>query len=291
MSEKSTSWSEIASGVFATLTLISTALSTPPWSTLFAVLFGAIVTYMVQNRLQRESEKRKVNVDYVEKYYGPLLVEIQKIQDEVLTDVSGYYETRKLDTFKINPQFNTMGKKLRKDFLSFLDEIEKLTKKIRYYNGKVIDLICEKGNRFLISQPGTTINFIKDYSNPPILLRYSYGPDRVNIYLNDSILQDRNPIHIIEEKVANFQEPGLQVEFNLETRNDEGILRSGRDSKSYFERSMILDNIISEVKEELNRDESYRDFKVDLNNLIKNGDSLSTRLVGYIGKYVSIVDI
>jgi len=81
LSEKSTLWSEVISVILAVLTAIFTYLGTQPWNTLFAVLLGAFVTYTVQKRLQRESEKRARNAEYVEKYYGHLLVEIQKIQD------------------------------------------------------------------------------------------------------------------------------------------------------------------------------------------------------------------
>jgi len=291
LSEKSTPWSEIVSGISAFFALILTYLGIQPWNTLFAVVFGAAITYLVQKRLQGESEKRNVNLNYIETYYGPLLVEIQKIQYEVLSDMSGYYDFKKFDTFVKSPQFYTMGKKLRADFLTFSDEVEKLDKKISFYNNKIIDLIREKGNHYLTGPIDVKTIFIQDSSNPPIFLRYSNGPDKTGINLNNSILQDKNPIDIIKEKVKNFQEQCLQVELNLEKWKGELLFESGRDSKSYTERSMILNNIISEVQEELNRDKSYKDFKLELNNLKKMAENISSRLTKYINKYISIVDI
>lgn len=104
-----------------------------------------------------------------------------------------------------------MGKKLRTNFLSFSNEIEKLAKKIGFYNSKVIDLIYEKGNRFLISSPDKTATFVSDHSYSPISLRYSYESDRAVVTLPESILKDNNPIDLIKEKVINFQEKSLQV--------------------------------------------------------------------------------
>ena len=125
LDERSSPWSEVVSGIFAILTAIATYLGTQPLTTLFAVLLGATVTYSVQKRLQRESEKRSRNADYVEKYYGPLLVEIQKMQETVLNDVSEHYDFKSLEDFKTRPQFYTMGKKLRTDFLIFANEVGK----------------------------------------------------------------------------------------------------------------------------------------------------------------------
>jgi len=71
-----------------------------------------------------------------------------------------------------------MGKKLRTDFLSFSEEIEKLAQKIRFYQGRIIDLICEKGNAYLVNPLGKIVTFVSGYDNL-IYLRYKRESDCV----------------------------------------------------------------------------------------------------------------
>lgn len=289
MSEKQPSLTDILSGFIVGLSLLITYLNIQPWSTFFAVLFGAFVTYIVQNKLQRDSEKRRVNVDYVEKYYGPLLAEIQKIQNGVLINVSRNNDLRNLDSFRTQPQFYTMGNKLKSDYLSFNEEVERLQNKIGFYNNKIIGLICEKGKDYLTNKPYAT--FTPDFSYNPISLIYLYEGQFANVPLSNSILRDKNPIEIIKERVVNFQEKGLEVEFYLDIKSEVGSTNKEVDRKSYSERSKIIDEIFTYVKDNLNRDESYREFKAELYNLRKKGESISSRLTKYIEKYVSMVNI
>jgi hypothetical protein len=291
LSEKPTPWSEITSGLLAVLTAISTYLGTQPLTTLFAVMLGAFVTYTVQKRLQSESEKRTRNVEYVETYYGPLLVEIQKIQDELLNNVSYYSDYNKVLGFKTHPQFYTMGKKLRVDFIDFTDKIVKLNEKIRFYKDKIIDLVCEKGQPHLVNPPGKTVVFNSDKSYSPIYFRYKRESDFFWVFVYDCILQDRNPIDIIKEKAANFQEEYLEIEFSLRVDDNTGHIAIESDQKRYSDRKEIIDQIVSEVTDELNQDQSYNDFRRELNDLRQKTASLSSRLAEYIEEYVSIVDI
>ena len=295
MSEKPTPWSEFASGLLAVLTVIATYLGTQPLTTLFAVLLGAFVTYAVQKRLQRESEKRSRNTEYIEKFYGPLLVEIQKIQDTVLANISGSYSFENLNNFRMLPQFYTMGKKLRVDFLSFSDEIGKLAQKITFYKNKILDLIHGKGQTSLSDTLGKIygkkVIFIPDYSYSPISFRYERESELLRITLENCILQDKSPINIIKEKVSNFQADDLKVEFYYVVDDGKGGYGPKYDTRSYPEREEIIDKIFSEVKSELNKDQAYNDFKTELNDLKKKADSISSRLAKYIGAYVSTVDI
>jgi hypothetical protein len=293
LSEKQLSLSNILPWLYGVLTCVLTLIfsynNIQPWSTLFAILFGAFITYIVQDILQRDSEKRRINVDYVEKYYGPLLAEIQKIHNGVLINVGRNNDLRNLYNFRTQPQFYTMGDKLKTDYLSFNDEIGKLTDKIGFYDNKIIELIREKGNSFLMDWSNAT--FSSDHSYNPISLVYSYKGERASISLNNSILQEKNPVEIIKERVINFQEKGLQVEFYLDIKDEIGNINRVPDKKSYSERSKIIDEVFTYVRDNLYRDESYHDFKAELDNLRKKGESISSRLTEYIEKYVSIVNI
>jgi len=295
LSEKATPWSELASGLFTILTVVTTYLGTQPFTTLFAVLLGAFVTYAVQKRLQKGSEKRSRNAEYIEKFYGPLLVEIQKIQDTVLTSVSGSYNFENLKSFKMLPQFYTMGKKLRADFLSFSDEIRKLAQKISFYKNRIIDLIHEKGQAYLTDTFGKTygkrVTFVSDHSYSPISLRYELESEWFRTSLETCILQDKSPINIIKDKVSNFQVDNLKVEIYYTVDEGKGGYSSYYDTRSYSERKEILDKILSEVKSELNKDQAYNDFRTELNDLRKKADSISSRLAKYIETHVSTVDI
>lgn len=292
MSEKPTPWSEVVSGLFAILTAISTYLGTQPLTTLFAVLLGAAVTYTVQSRLQRESEKRSRNADYIENYYAPLLVEIQKIQEDVLNNVSAFYDFQNLDNFKTRPQFYTMGKRFRADFANFTDDVIRLPGKTRFNRDRVINLICEKGSSYLNSKPTRIIAFSSDPNNSPIRLRYFHESEGINEPIYNCLLQDKSPTEIIKEKVTNFNEENLTVEFNLWVEDmTTGRKSAELDTKKYSEVRDMLDKLLSEVKGELNRDLSYNSFKVDLAVLRKKAESVSSRLARYIEEYVPIVDI
>ncbi len=292
MSENHTPWSEIITAISGFLTVLSNYLGTQPLTTLFAVLLGATATYTIQKRLQRESEKRSKNVEYVEQYYGPLLLEIQDIQDKILDNVSGFYEFRNFDGFRTRPQFYSMGRKFREDFVKFNDEIRNFADQIIYQRNKIINLICERGKPFLeIPSGAENIAFLNDSSYPPIYLRYIRESDRVAGPLHDCFLQEKSPIELIKEKVTKFQEKFLVVEFDLEVdRGKQGHDRE-HSEKSYLERKKVLERIIFDVKEELNKDQSYVEFRKELEKLRNNAESISTRLSNYINKYVSTVDI
>jgi len=78
-------------------------------TTIFAISLGAGITYTIQKKLHRESEKRSRNTEYVEKYYGPLLVEIQK---NIFADISGHYNFQNLDSFKMLRNSILLGRSL-----------------------------------------------------------------------------------------------------------------------------------------------------------------------------------
>lgn len=284
-------WSEVLSGIFAILTVIATYLGTEPLNTLFAVLVGAFVTYSVQKKLQRESEKRSRNAEYVEKYYGPLLVEIQKIQETVLNLVSGHYNFESLEDFKTRPQFYTMGKKLRRDFLAFADEIVKLAEKITFYTGKIMDLIREAGNVYLENPPGKLCAFVPDHSYSPIYLKYFRESERFTTTLQDCILRDKSPIDMVKDEVTDFQEESLEVDFFLECKYEKGGFSHESDRKSFPDRKEILSEIVSKVNAELGKDDGYKNFKSELSDLREKAESLSARITKYVEEYVSMVTI
>jgi len=291
MEERSTPWSEVTSGIFGILTAIATYLGTQPLSTLFAVLLGAAVTYSVQKRLQRDSEKRSRNVEYVEKYYGPLLVEIQKIQATVLNDVSGHYDFTSLKDLQTRPQFYTMGKKLRADFLFFIDEIARLAGKMNFYRRKIGGLIRQMGTPYIVNPPGKLCEFVPDLNYAPIYLRYAHESEWFAGTLEDCILRDKSPADIVKDKVTGFQKESLEVEFYLLAKDEQGGSGAEYDRKSYPEREEVLNDIVSKVNTELSKDDGYRIFKSELSDLRRKAASLSARLAKYVEKYVSIVDI
>jgi len=291
LSEKPTPWSEMVTAISGFLTVLSNYLGTQPLTTLFAVLLGAAVTYTIQERLQRESEKRSKNVEYVEQYYGPLLLEIQNIQDRILDNVSGFYDFQNFDGFRTRPQFYSMGRKFREDFVNFCDEIRNFANQIAYQRNKIINLICEKGKRFLEIPSGASgIAFQNDSSYSPIYLRYFRESDMTTETLYNCFLQEKSPTELIKEKVTKFQEDFLVVDFNLKVDRAQGW-GSEHSEKPYPERKEVLEKLIFDVKEELNKDQSYIEFRKELEKLRKNAESISTRLSNHINKYVSTVDI
>ncbi|MCJ7422774.1 hypothetical protein MUP01_00690 [Candidatus Bathyarchaeota archaeon] len=291
MSGNSSPWSELLSGVFAVLTAIATYLGTQPFSTLFAVLLGAAVTYSVQKRLQRESEKRSKNAEYVEEYYGPLLLEIQKIQRVVLIDVSERYDFGNLEEFKARPQIYTMGGKFSADFLAFSDEIMKFPEKTRYYRDRIRKLIHEMGNDFLANPAGGHRSFVSDLSYAPVSLKYSFESDWFEVPLDSCVLRGKSPIDIIKDKATSFNEESLGVVLYLVVDDRRGGFSNEYDVKSFTERKEMLNEILSRVNAELDKDVGYNNFRSELTELRKTAASLSNRLAKYVEKYVSTVDI
>jgi len=285
-------WSEVLSGVFAVLTAIATFLGTQPFNTLFAVLLGATVTYSVQRRLQRDSEKRSKNVEYVEKYYGPLLVEIEKIQENVLNSISQHDYTR-FEEFKTQPQFYSMGKKLKADFLGFADAIEKFSGKIGYYKETTQRLICKFGNDYLNNYvvSGKRCRFIYEQSYPPVYLKYQYKFEWFMTKLEDCILLGKDPVEMVKEKAVNFQEENIEVEFWLEVEDETGVSHKTYELKTFLERKEAVREITAKVRAELDKDEGYRIFQSELSDLRQKALSLSARLSKYVERYVSIVEI
>jgi len=256
------------------------------------VLLGATVTYSVQKRLQRDSEKRGKNAEYVEKYYGPLLVEIQKIQETVLNDVSNYYDFHSLEDFKTRPQFYTMGKKLREDFLTFTVEIVKLVDKIGFYRGRVKDLIREIGDAHVVSPLGRRSSFVSDLSYSPVYLKYCRESERFAGTLDDCILLGKSPVDLVKGKVAHFQEESLEVEFYVDVELT-GLISAHTkeyDRKSFHERKEILDEIVLKVNAGFDKDDGYRNFQSELADIRKKAASLSVRIRKYVERYVSTVD-
>ncbi|MCJ7423535.1 hypothetical protein MUP01_04615 [Candidatus Bathyarchaeota archaeon] len=291
MSENSSPWSVILSGVFAALTAIAAYLGTQPLNTLFAVLLGAAVTYSVQKRLQRESEKRSKNAEYVEEYYGPLLIEIQKIQRVILIDVSERYDFGSFEEFKARPQIYTMGGKFSADFLAFSDEIMKFPEKTRYYRDRIRKLICEMGSDFLVNPAGGHRGFVSDLSYSPVSLKYSYESDWFEVSLDSCVLRGKSPIDIVKDKATSFTEESLKVIFHLVVDDGKGGVSNEYDTKSFTERKETLHEILSRVNAELDKDIGYNDFRSELSELRKMAASLSNRLAKYVEKYVSTVDI
>jgi hypothetical protein len=288
LSEKPTPWSEILTAISGVLTVVANYLGTQPLTTLFALLLGSTLTYTVQKRLQRETEKRSKNIEYVEQYYGPLLLEIQKIQEKVLTDFIGNYSLGNLIGFKTQPQFYTMGKKFRADFLSFIDEIDKLARNIQFYRRSINKKVNEEGNTYIVTEFGKNVTLNYDPHNSSIILIYTHEGETSHASLVDCIIQDKSPIEIISENVSNFLQEDLQVSFNLlDTKNN----TQKYDRKSYAERRVILDKILLEIQAELNQDQSYKGFKRECENLREKAESISSRLTKYVEEYVSIVDI
>ena len=284
-------WSEVLSGVFAVLTAIATFLGTKPFDTLFAVLVGAAVTYSVQKRLQRDSEKRSKNVEYVEKYYGPLLVEIQKIEENVLDSISDRYDYTRFEEFKTQPQFYSMGKKVKADFLGFADAIVKFSRKISYYKEATQRLICKFGNDYLGNTPRKRRRFAFEQSHPPVYLKYHHKSQWFMTKLEDCILLGKDPVEMVKEKAVNFQEENIEVEFWLEVEDETGISHRSYETTAFHERKEAVREITAKVRAELDKDEGYRVFQSELSDLRQKALSLSARLSKYVERYVSIVEI
>lgn len=104
-------------------------------------------------------------------------------------------------------------------------------------------------------------------------------------------MRNKSPIDVVKDKVTDFQEASLDVEFFLEAKYDQGGSGQERDIKSFPERKEVLTEIISKVNAELDKDDGYKNFKSELSDFRKKAESLSVRLTKYVEECVSIVNI
>jgi hypothetical protein len=142
-----------------------------------------------------------------------------------------------------------------------------------------------------MSAPGKSFSFVSDRGYSPVNLRYNRESEWFFASLEDCILRGSSPIEIVKNRVANFQEESLEVEFYLDVKDDHGGFGHEYDRKNFPQRKEVLDEIISRAVAELNKDEGYRDFQRELADLRRKAASLSGRLGKYVGEYVSIVNI
>jgi hypothetical protein len=245
----------------------------------------------VQRRLQRDSEKRSKNVEYVEKYYGPLLIEIEKIKENVLDSISDRHDYTRFEEFKTQPQFYSMGKKVKADFLGFAGAIEKFSRKIGYYKETTQRLICKFGNDYLSNTPGKRCRFAFEQSHPPVYLNYQHKFEWFMTKLEDCILLDKDPVEMVKEKAVNFQEENIEVEFWLEVEDETGVSHKSYEPTAFREKKEAVREIIAKVRAELDKDEGYRVFQSELSDLRQKTLSLSARLSKYVERYVSIVEL
>jgi hypothetical protein len=293
LSENDTPWSTISTIISGFFTFLGYYLNIEPFKILFSVLFGAMVTFWVQDRLGKNTEKREINRKYVEDFYAPLLAEIHDIQGKVLHEVSMNYDRKKIERFIHEPQFYTMAYPIREDYQTFAYIIESLLDQIRYYNRYIQELIRAKGNIYLAQRKEANIDTVifHPQMENPILLRYNHKAEFVAEALEHCFLRDQTPLEIIEYHLANLQKEFLNVEYDLLITQGENEPLYIRDIKPFSERENEINNIIADVKQELLKDNAYQDFKTELHTMRKRATDLVERLSDYINEYLSLVDI
>lgn len=267
------------------------ALNLEPFKTLFVFIFGSIFSTVIQKRLQNDAEKRSKNREYVETYYGPLLITLQEIRRSIfeeafLSDV----DIGKLHEFQSKPQIFTMGEKLRLKFITIINDVYMANRELPYYTQKIRKLICEKGYKYLEKRPDGQLQFNPDTGSSPIWLKYEYNAGWTSKSLEACIILDKEPMEIIKERVRDFHEKGLSVSFELQLLSSLHGWSREVDQKPYSERQGVLNNIITEVRSELAQDKGYTDFKSHLDSLKEKLQSLTSSLSSHVEKYVSTVE-
>jgi len=284
-------WSEIAVLISGIGSAIFFVLNLEPFKTLFAYITGATITIFFQRRLQNEAEKRRKNTEYVETYYGPLLITLQEIRKSLFEEaLLRNIQIMTLKEFQWKPQIFTMDEKLRSTFITIINDVDRANEELLHYTRKIKEIINEKGNKYLEKPPSGSLRFNPDTSYSPIHLRYSHNAERITESLETCIILDKEPVEAIKQRIRDFHEEDLSVEFYLEV----GYVPSGSglkiDEKRYSERKAVLNKIITEVKSELAQDKGYNDFKSHLELLRKKLQGFSSHLEPHVQKYVSIVD-
>ena len=113
----------------------------------FSFLSGAFITYVVQHRLQMESEKRKNEREHAilmrDKVYGLIFMEVTKLMENINDGVNEYALEERLDNIMLHYLYFTVKSSLRNQLTSLLERYSKY-KTIRNSAEKTLERIVSK---------------------------------------------------------------------------------------------------------------------------------------------------
>jgi len=205
---------------------------------IFSFLAGSFTTYVVQRRLQMESERRKIeredSITMRDKVYGPIFREMNEILESMELGKSPEWEiTSRLKEMKTQYLFYNMRRDLKNKFYTLAEKLDKyqtiysstqtlVLLKIREAVEKFHDLDVSLG----MGQVRLRLELLKD--------AIGLG----SITLDEAILQGTNPSDFIRTKKKDWGED-IFIE-----------VRVGGKSKELSDFESLYENVLSEMEGE-----------------------------------------
>lgn len=199
----------IGSIITAVAMAISWLASSDIFTTLLAVLVGAGITYFVQTRTQKKAQerawKREYTLDIIEKVYGPLFEEIDKLLRHMKNEYYEMLSTPKLWEIESTYRYLMLDEDFKRNVKQFYGKVEAFNKTLTRIRREILDTIVkEEAERFLGFQPKTLELVVKGKSFN------EWTSMKVEIPL--TLLKRKQPIQMVSDLYPELKEPSFSLE-------------------------------------------------------------------------------
>ena len=262
---------------------------------LFTFLTGALVTFLVQSKLQDRSERRKLRVGAIEELHIPLFFEIENIREKFLqnlnTSAMGSWHT-----LIKKPQMFTLEFKFREQLLDFFGKSQKVSDDLEFIKRIVTDIIYKLVEKELLPllRKEDLVKIEKEAKNVAIDKSYGQGTGLLlqlrglHIYKEESptycAILKRHPVEYLESMRA-FENEQLVLSIKVSCFIS-GTFHSEDFTIPMVQITSVFNDFWNKATEKIHENSDVRRFNDARMELIPVSNNISKRLRKHIEKYV-----
>lgn len=286
----------IATIISGILTIISTVLNIPILQSLFTFVFGGMVSYFFQMRIQDRAEKRKIAREIIDRVYYPLSNELQEIKEQLITSLlqkdaqePGYYIG--WQNLKINPEFLSLSLKLREEIDQITLEADELNDLLSEAKNKAWLELIKVSSQLLqphYAEKGSGISGDFYGGVDPIQIVNISKTGNAHFYkmLIRSVILGIDVFQDVKAIFPNLEDAGWEIRFRSNRpKTDPSVnlpLTNVRND---------LTKVIETTRERLRSDKTYLQFMEKRDELHAKIERILRRIEGSIREYIPVVEI
>ncbi len=283
--EENDIYSAIATALSAIAALATWFWKIEPLNFLFTFILGSLVTYSVQSKLQDRSDKKKIIKEIIEKIYGPLYVELQKIDDKLVNgfetiyhseiDFGGEAKCGVWEEINTYPMFFSIPKNLRDEIDHIITISERINHSIDEIERIITPILFEVSNSIMSPNYQNVQGLYVEYKSKRGTILFSSN------ILNYIILN----IDPVDDMKLRFQDYTIDCFFV-------GIVMGAHYIPiPFIDEQGNIYKIIETTTHKINQEKEVSTFITDRATLAKRINKVLPRIERYIDKNYSTIKI